>query len=78
MRELWPIVPIGLSGNYRILAPLNTSSFRSQQDFNLGIGYTGRPGLTARMQVGGRRFHLTSNNLLSTVLIVDWVVRYDW
>jgi len=78
LRELWPIVPIGLSGNYRILAPLNTSSFQSQQDYNLAIGYTGRPGLSARAQVGGRRFHLTANDLLSTVLIVDFVVRYDW
>jgi hypothetical protein len=78
MRELWPSVPIGLSANYRILSPLNTSTFQSQQDFNLGIGYTGRPGLSARMQVGGRRFHITSNQLLTTALIVDWVVRYDW
>jgi len=78
MRELWPSVPIGLSGNYRILAPLNTSTFQTQQDFNLAIGYTGRPGLSARAQIGGRKFHISSNNLLSTVLILDFVVRYDW
>jgi len=78
MRELWPSIPIGLSVNYRIIAPLNTSTFQTQQDFNLAIGYTGRAGLSARAQIGGRKFHISSNNLLSTALILDFVVRYDW
>lgn len=77
-RELWASVPIGLSAAYRITAPINTATFQTVQDFLFAIGYTGRPGLSARMEVGFRRLNLRPNQLLTTAALLDWVVRYDW
>ena len=62
----------------RITSPINTSTFQTVQDFLFAIGYTGRPGLSARMEVGFRRLNLRPDQLLTTAALLDWVVRYDW
>jgi hypothetical protein len=69
--------PLGLEVSYRLIAPIDSSDFRTQQDLRAGITYKGRPGLAAKGEIGFSRIDLRQD-LPSDAMTLDASLRYDW